>query len=106
VTVSFLADEDIDRAIVQGLRSREPAADVLDVKTSGLRGTADPTLLELAAQEGRILVTCDRRAMTNHFRKRVDAGKPTSGLLVVPQQGVALGQIIEYLLLLIGVGTA
>ena len=41
MTVRFLADEDIDVEIVQGLRSREPAIDILDVKTAGLRGSAD-----------------------------------------------------------------
>jgi hypothetical protein len=34
------------------LRSREPAVDILDVKTAGLRGMKDPALLELAAQQG------------------------------------------------------
>jgi hypothetical protein len=49
VTVRFLADEDLDADIIQGLRSREPAIDILDVKTAELRGTGDPELLELAA---------------------------------------------------------
>jgi hypothetical protein len=34
VTVRFLADENIDVDIVQGLRSREPAIDILDVKSA------------------------------------------------------------------------
>ena len=34
--------------IVAGLRSREPAIDILDVKSADLRGTKDPRLLELA----------------------------------------------------------
>jgi hypothetical protein len=42
VTVRFLADEDLDADIVAGLRSREPAIDIVDVKTAGLRGTKDP----------------------------------------------------------------
>jgi hypothetical protein len=40
VTVRFLADENLDTDIIQGLRAREPAIDILDVKTAGLRGTA------------------------------------------------------------------
>lgn len=42
MTVRFLANEDLDADIVAGLRSREPAIDIVDVKTAGLRGTKDP----------------------------------------------------------------
>ena len=45
MTVRFLADEDLDADIVGGLRSREPAIDILDVKSTDLRGTKDPRLL-------------------------------------------------------------
>lgn len=34
MTVRFLADEDIKPAVIQGLRSREPAIDILDVPES------------------------------------------------------------------------
>ena len=54
MSIRFLADEDINRKVVQSLRSREPAIDILDVKTGGLRGTDDRDLLELAAQQDRI----------------------------------------------------
>ena len=100
MTVRFLADEDLDVDIIQGLRSREPAIDILDVKSAGLRGTGDPALLELAAQQGRIVVTYDRNTMTRHFRARVEAGKPASGLFILPQQQSAIGEIIESLLLI------
>jgi len=99
VTVRFLADEDIDADIIQGLRSREPTIDILDVKTAGLRGTRDPALLEPAAQQDRILITHDRRTMTRHFRERVAAGKPTLGVFILPQQQGAIGETIESLLL-------
>ena len=99
MTVRFLADEDIDPEIIKGLRPRELAVDILDVKTAGLRGTKDAALLELAAQQGRILITYDRRTMTRHFRERLDAGKPTAGLFIRPQQRSAIGEIIEWLLL-------
>jgi hypothetical protein len=47
VTVRFLADEDLHAGIIDGLRSREPAIDLIDAKTAGLRGRKDPVLLEL-----------------------------------------------------------
>ena len=99
MNVRFLADEDLDTDIIQGLRSREPAIDVLDVKTAGLRGTEDPALLELAAQQDRVLVTYDRNTMTRHFRERLDAGKMSPGVFILPQQIAAIGHIIEWLLL-------
>jgi hypothetical protein len=34
VTVRFLADENLDTDIIQGLRAREPSIDILDVKTA------------------------------------------------------------------------
>ena len=99
MTVRFLADEDVDTDILQGLRSREPAIDILDVKTAGLRAKGDPALLELASQQDRVLITHDRNTMTRHFRDRLDAGKPAPGVFVLPQQQSAIGEIINSLLL-------
>ena len=98
MTVRFLADEDLDSQIIQGLKSREPAIDILDVKNADLRGTTDPALLELAAQESRIVVTHDRRTMTRYFLERAAAGKSTPGIFIVPQRA-AIGEIVETLLL-------
>ena len=99
MTVRFLADEDLRAAIIEGLRAREPALDMLDVKAAGLRGIKDPALLEIAAQQERITVSHDRETMTGYFRERVDSGKSTPGLFVVPQQASAIGEIIEWLIL-------
>lgn len=93
-----MADEDLDAHITEGLRSREPAVDILDAKNAGLRGAKDPILLELAEQQGRIVVSHDRRTMTRYFRERAAAGKPNPGLFIVPQR-CAIGEIIESLLL-------
>jgi len=98
VTVTFLADEDLHVGLIDGLRSREPAIDILDVKRTGLRGMTDPALLELVAQQGRILVTHDRRTMSRYFLERLSAGKPNSGIFVVPQEA-ALGEVIDSVLL-------
>jgi uncharacterized protein with PIN domain len=63
-----------------------------------LRGAKDPDLLELAAQQDRILITHDRRTMTRHFRERLVVGKRSPGLFIVPQQS-RIGEIVEWLLL-------
>lgn len=98
MSIRFLADEDLDSDIINGLRSREPAIDILDVKTAGLRGAKDPTLLDLAEQQGRIVISHDRRTMTRYFRERLAAGKSNPGLFIVPQRTV-IAEIIESLLL-------
>jgi hypothetical protein len=99
VTVRFLADENIHTDIIDGLRSREPAIDILDVKTSGLRGTKDPALLEIAAEQDRILITYDRKTMPRHIAERRAAGKPIPGVFIVPDRAGAIGDIIEWLVL-------
>lgn len=98
MTVRFLADEDLDADIVAGLRSREPAIDIVDVKTAGLRGTKDPALLEIAVEQERVVVTHDRRTMVSHVRQRIAAGKPSPGVFIVPQR-VRIGEIVETLIL-------
>ena len=99
MTVRFLADEDVRAEIIHGLRSREPAIDVLDVKTAGLRGMQDVELLELAAQQGRVVISHDRETMTRYLRERLASGRFTAGLFIVPQQPSAIREIIDSLLL-------
>jgi hypothetical protein len=98
VTVRFLADEDLDSDITDGLRLREPAIDIPDAKKSGLRAIEDPVLLEMAAQQDRIVISHDRRTMTRYFGERLATGKSNPGLFIVPQRR-AIAEVIESLLL-------
>ena len=102
MTVRFLADEDLNADIVDGLRSREPAIDILDVKTGGLRGSDDAALLELAAQQSRILISHDRNTMTRHFYDRLASGESSAGVFIVQKPPSAIGETIEWLLLVWG----
>jgi hypothetical protein len=99
VTVRFVADEDLDVNILRGLRAREPVIDILDVKTSGLRGRKDPDLLALAALQGRIVISHDRDTMPRHFRARIEAGKPAPGLFIVSQRESTIGAVIDSIVL-------
>ncbi len=96
--VRFLADEDRDSDIIAALRSSEPSIDILDVKKEGLRGAKDSVLLDIAEEQGRIVISHDRRTMTRHFRERMSKGKSNPGLFIVPQR-LAVGEIVESLLL-------
>ena len=51
MTIRFQADADFRRAIVLGVRRREPAIDFRDPHEAGLRGLRDDQVLELAAHE-------------------------------------------------------
>lgn len=53
----FLADENIDPDLVLGLIRANARIDVIRVQDVGLRTKDDPTILEWAANEGRILLT-------------------------------------------------
>ena len=63
MSVRFLADADLNHAIVQGIHLREPAIDFKAANEAALEGLSDPEVLELAAREGRVLVSYDKSTM-------------------------------------------
>jgi len=67
VKIRFQADADLNEDIVAGVRRREPGIDFQTAEEAGLRGLVDERVLELAAADGRILVTHDRRTMPREF---------------------------------------
>ena len=92
--IRFQADADLRRGFVKALRLREPSIDFASAADSDLEGIPDPEVLEIAAQQGRILVTHDRRTMVDHFRNRLAEGKSSPGVFLVTQS-VRIGQIVE-----------
>lgn len=59
MTPRFQADNDLDQRIVLATRRLEPTIDFQTAPALGLHGRADPEVLALAAQQGRLLVTHD-----------------------------------------------
>ena len=53
--LKFLADENFDNTIVRGLFRRNSTIEIVRVQGVGLSCKDNPTVLEWAAQEGRIL---------------------------------------------------
>jgi Domain of unknown function (DUF5615) len=97
VKVRFLADADLNKAIVSGVLRREPSLDFLTSQAAGLRGMSDPEVLGLAAERQRILVSHDVGTMPAHFGALRNAGKQSSGVFLVPQSldvGVAIDEIL------------
>ncbi|MCX6599923.1 MAG: DUF5615 family PIN-like protein [Acidobacteria bacterium] len=96
--IRFLADADLRYGVVKALRRKEPAIDFASADDAGLAGVPDPEVLEIAAQQGRILVSHDRRTMADHFRARLAAGKSSPGVFLVPQS-LPIGQVVEALMM-------
>jgi hypothetical protein len=99
VRVRFLADADLNQAIVGGVLRREPTLDFRTARGAALRGLADSTVLELAAQQQRVLVSHDLGTMPSHFRILINAGKDSAGVFLIPQS-LAVRTAIDELLLI------
>jgi len=93
------ADENFNNDIVRGLLRRKPDLDIVRVQDAGLSGANDPTILEWAAQEGRVLLTHDVSTLTRYADERVEAGKPMPGVFEVSRK-VPIGVAIEDILLI------
>ncbi|MBE9128088.1 MULTISPECIES: DUF5615 family PIN-like protein [unclassified Coleofasciculus] len=78
--LKLLVDENFDNTIVRGLFRRNPMLDMVRVQDIGLSGEDDPTILEWAAQEGRVLLTHDVATITRYAYDRVRQGQPMPGV--------------------------
>ena len=83
--LKFLADENFFHQFVRGIRRRLPELDLVRVPEVGLRGADDPTILEWAAREGRLLLTHDIRTMPASIEERLQKGLPMPGVIYVHQ---------------------
>lgn len=69
------------------------------IQDAGLSGADDPTVLEWAANEGRVLLTHDVSTITRYAYERVKTGKSMPGVFEVSRQA-AIGVVIDDILLL------
>jgi len=73
---------------------------IVRVKDVGLLGEDDPTVLEWAAQEGRVLVTHDVTTITRYAYERLELGQSMAGVIEVTSDA-AVGRVIEDILLIL-----
>ena len=92
----LLTDEDVHGAIVDGLRLRQPAVDLVRVQEVGLRQTPDTAILEWAAQEGRVVVSVDKKTLAVDAWDRVARGLAMPGVAVL-RTILTIGQAIDEL---------
>lgn len=97
--LKLAADENFNNDILRGILRRNPDLDILRIQDVGLSGADDPTVLEWAAQEGRILLTHDVQTITRYAYERVENHQPMPGVFEVGRN-VPVGLAIEDILLL------
>ena len=61
----LLADENFNNHLIRGLFRQNPLLDLVRIQDIGLSGADDPTVLDWAAQENRILLTHDVNTITS-----------------------------------------
>ena len=98
--VRYQADADLDRRIVNAVRRRESDIDFRFASEArsgrGLKGLLDDAVLAIAAEEGRILVTHDRRTMPRHFAAFITT-HVSPGVLIIPRR-MQLRDAVEWLI--------
>jgi len=88
--VKLLADENLDGRLIRALLRRLPEADIVRAIDVGLTAVDDPTVLEWAAGEGRVVATHDLTTMIGFALDRVSAGRAMPGII-----GIALSASIR-----------
>ena len=94
----LLSDENFNGDIVRGLLLHRPELNLLRVQDVGLLEADDPTILEWAATNNRILLTHDRATMPDFAYARVASGRPMPGVFVIHDR-MAVRQAIDELIM-------
>jgi predicted nuclease of predicted toxin-antitoxin system len=79
----LLFDEDVRGDIIGGLRRRQPTLDCVRVQDVGLAHTADALILDWAAQQGRVVVSVDKKTLAVNAWDRVARGLPMPGVAIL-----------------------
>jgi predicted nuclease of predicted toxin-antitoxin system len=96
----LLADENFNGRILRALLRQIPGLDVVRAQDGPMAGSNDPSLLQYAADERRILLTHDVETLVGFAWERVRSGKPMPGVIVALTDR-PIGQILEDLEILL-----
>lgn len=97
--IRLLADENFNNNIVRALRRRKPDLDIVRVQDVGLSGADDPTVLEWAAEAGRVLLTHDVTTITRYAYERAERGLAMPGVFAAARSA-PIASVLEDVLLL------
>ena|SRR5205085_1380027 len=95
----FLADQDLNDAIVRGVRRLEPAIEFIRLRDIGLEELPDEQVLRFAAREGWIVVSHDVSSMPAAASSLLATGEIMKGLIIA-QQNDPVAPGIENLVLI------
>lgn len=88
MTIRFQADADLNPAIGRGLVRQQPRIDWRPARGVIADATHDADVLALAADAGRVLVSCDVHTMPRHFATFVASRSSPGAILIPPETGV------------------
>lgn len=94
----FQADNDLDQRIVTATRRLGPAIDFQTAPALNLHGLSDPAVLALASEQGRVLVSHDKRTLPDQFNA-FTAAQESPGVILVSRR-LSIGKAAEWLYLL------
>ena len=103
--IRFLLDENFNGKIVRGLHARKPDIDMIRVQDTELLGADDPSVLDWAAKERRILLTHDLLTMTRFANERIAQGLPMAGVIFI-RDTLPVAKVIDDLLTIVNASEA
>jgi Domain of unknown function (DUF5615) len=95
----FLADENFNNQITRGVLRQRQNLNIVRVQDIGLSEADDPTVLEWAATQGRVVLTHDVTTMTKFAYDRIQASQSMPGLFELSRR-IPVGLAITEILLL------
>lgn len=96
--IAFQADADFNVKILKGLRRIAPEIDFQSAENANLQGKDDRSVLEIAAEQNRVVVSHDRKTMPVHFGEFL-IDNPCPGVVILSKR-VSIGDAINRLIAL------
>jgi len=100
LSIRFLADNDLNRVIVDATLRCEPGIDFQTARQAGLDHLDDLSVLRVAAADSRILVSHDKHSMPPALAAFIAEGGISPGVLVVIPQNAPIRVVVETLVLI------
>jgi Domain of unknown function (DUF5615) len=100
VSIRYQADNDLKRVFVDATLRRECSIDFQIAQVAGLDDLDDELVLRRASEQGRILVSHDKRTMLRSLAAFVALGGKRPGVLLVIPQQAPVRDVAETLILI------
>lgn len=93
-------DENLHGEIYDRLRTQLPQLDVIRIQDTPIISVDDATMLEWVALQGRLLVTHDKRTITDMYYARLSKGDPIPGVFMV-NDDTKIKELVEDLAIIV-----